>query len=87
MVVVGGYTLFCLFSQKGGNRSPYKWLLKNHFRISGAMKFLLPLLLSELPYGTKARHKKRLLSFGRSFYKAMAVNEWQGKISAEVDKS
>jgi hypothetical protein len=51
------------------------------------MKFLPPLLLSELPYGTKARHKKRLLSFGRSFYKAMAVNEWQGKISAEVDKS
>ena len=82
-------TPFLVYSTKSGR----KWItiqevLKKSILNKWRNEILLPLPLVIIPFGTSTKHKKRWPCFlWPVFHKAVAVNEWHGQISVEIDKS
>ena len=70
--------------KKGGSGSLSKWPLRSHFHI---MKFSPPPPLSRISSSTKLRHTKKPAFLWSVIHKAVAVNKWHSKISADIDKS
>lgn len=69
------------------NGSLFTRSLRSRFHITGAMRFPHPFLLGGISFGTNLRHKKRRPFLWSVIHVAVAVNEWRGRISAEIGES
>jgi hypothetical protein len=70
-----------------GNGLLLKRLSRSPSLTNGGMKFLLPPLQVGTPFGTSTRCRKETIFLWSVIHKVVAVNEWHGQISVDIDKS